>query len=96
MNDHLSYEIAIFDNIFHIHYDLVIFGHWVSQNCLPKITKRKLRGYCYLEIRQNVCKKKLLKRGTPKIMKTKTGKSKDTLKIYNKSDVEFLAIAAAV
>ena len=43
---------------------LVIFGHCVSQNCLPKITKRKLRGYCYLEIGQNFTKTIYLKGDT--------------------------------
>ena len=39
-----------------LHCNLVIFGHWVSENYRPKISKRKLRGYCYLVIGQNVCK----------------------------------------
>ena len=33
------------------------FRTWVSQNFLPKIKKRKLRGYCYLVIGQNFRKK---------------------------------------
>ena len=54
-----------------IHCDLVIFGHWVSQNCLPKITKRKLRGYCYLVIGQNFSKKIYLIKEHRKLRKRK-------------------------
>ena len=54
-----------------LHCDLVIFGHWVSQNCLPKITKRKLRGYCYLVIGQNFSKTIYLKGEHRKLRKRK-------------------------
>ena len=49
----------------------LIFGHWVSQNCLPKITKRKLRGYCYLVIGQNFSKTIYLKGEHRKLRKRK-------------------------